>query len=154
MLRHHAYRCEVIARNLTGTREVILAAYRAITPRLAARWARTTARRYAELLAPAPTAPYLDRAPLIEAGPGSPRPDVALHRWADSPEQYEAALRTLAEGRAYVIAVDDYDAWYELRVDPVPVHRPFPPPAPIRCARASAGVGRHRRPHRGRHTVP
>ncbi|SDL43624.1 hypothetical protein [Streptomyces indicus] len=146
----HTYRCEAVAHDLTGNREVILDTYRAATPRLAARWARQAARRYACLLAPAPTAPYLRSAPLVEAEPDGPRPDAALHAWADSAEQYEHALHTLAAGRAYAITATDYDARYALCVYPLPVRRPSPTPPPARSARARpyAGVGRHRKPGR------
>jgi len=146
--RRYAYRCELLARSLDGTYETILATYRATTPRLAARWARETVSRYAELLAPAPPAPYLGSAPLIEAPPEGPRPDVRLHAWADSRERYEGVMRTLAEGCPYAFTVTDYGARYELRLDPLPVRRP--PQAP-ELTRPSASQGRHRRPRAHRH---
>ncbi|MEU3124168.1 hypothetical protein ABZ696_28360 [Streptomyces albidoflavus] len=68
MPRRYAYRCELLARSLDGTYEAILATYRAPTPRLAARWARDTVGRYAELLAPAPAAP-LPRRRTPDRGP-------------------------------------------------------------------------------------
>ncbi|MFF1756111.1 hypothetical protein [Streptomyces sp. NPDC058266] len=146
MARRYAYRCELLALSLDGTYEAILATYRAITPRLAARWARTTASRYAELLAPAPTAPYLGGAPLIEAPAEGPRPDVKLHAWADSDERYEGVLHTLAEGHPYAFTVTDYGARYELRLDPLPVRRAPHVPAFAARTRPSADRGRHRRP--------
>jgi hypothetical protein len=144
--RRHAYRCELLARSLDGTYEAILATYRAATPRLAARWARTKARRYAGLLAPTPTAPYLAGAPLVEIEPGTPRPDVKLQAWADSPELYEGVLHTLAAGRAYVLTATDYGARYELRLDPLPIRRAPQAPVFTTHTRPSTGKGRHRRP--------
>ncbi|WP_329151179.1 hypothetical protein OIU91_28265 [Streptomyces sp. NBC_01456] len=146
MARRYAYRCELIARNLDGTYEATLTTYRATTPRLAARWARMTAGRYAELLAPAPTASYLAGVPLVEIEPGNPRPDVRLQAWADSTELYEDVLSTLAEGRAYAFTVTDYGARYELRLDPLPIRRAPEMPAFTIHTRPSTGRGRHRRP--------
>ncbi|WP_019548951.1 hypothetical protein [Streptomyces sulphureus] len=100
MTRRFAYRCEAIAQDLTDSYEVVLATHRAMTPRLAARWARHTARRYAGLLAPAPTTGYLLRAPLVETAPDAPRPDVVLLGWADSIELYAHAAGVL-ERMAY-----------------------------------------------------
>ncbi|MFI7009952.1 hypothetical protein [Streptomyces sp. NPDC050145] len=146
MPRRYAYRCELLARSLDGRYEAILATYRAPTPRLAARWARATAGRYAELLAPAPTADYLEGAPLIEFPPDGPRPDATLHAWADSRDRYEGVLRTLAADHPYVLTVTDYGARYELRVDPLPVRRPPQTPALTARTRPSTDRGRHRRP--------
>ncbi|MGW5234520.1 hypothetical protein ACWEQU_20055 [Streptomyces nodosus] len=143
MPRRYAYRCELLARSLDGAYEAILATYRAPTPRLAARWARDMAGRYAELLAPAPAAPYLGGAPLIEAPPEGPRPDAELHAWADSDERYDGVLRTLAADHTYAFTVTDYGARYEPRLDPLPVRRP---PQTPEFTRPVAGRGRHRRP--------
>ncbi|MFZ3595917.1 hypothetical protein [Streptomyces sp. BH104] len=148
MSRRYAYRCELLARSLDGTYEAILATYRAATPRLAGRWARTTAGRYAGLLAPAPAEPYLGRAPLVESPPEGPRPDVKLRMWADSAERYEGVLRTLADGHPYAFTVTDYGARYELRLDPLPVQRA---PQTPEFTRPSANKGRHRRPRTPRH---
>lgn len=146
MARRHAYRCELMAQSLDGTYEAILATYRAATPRLAARWARDKARRYAGLLAPTPTAPYLAGVPLVEFEPGTPRPDVKLQAWADSAELYEGVLHTLDAGRAYVFAATDYGARYELRLDPLPIRRAPQAPVFTPHTHPSTGTGRHRRP--------
>lgn len=153
MHRRYAYRCELLARSLDGTYEAILATYRAPTPRLAARWARDTAGRYAELLAPAPAADHLGGAPLIEAPPGGPRPDVTLHAWADSDERYEGVLRTLAADHPYAFTVTDYGARYSLRVCPLPARRPAPSPALIGGSQSLAPAGPPR-PRPGRVSRP
>ncbi|MFB8774997.1 hypothetical protein [Streptomyces broussonetiae] len=47
-----AFRCEAAAYDLSGSREVLLATYRGRSPRLAARWLRGSAHRFARLLSP------------------------------------------------------------------------------------------------------
>ncbi|MGW0879034.1 hypothetical protein [Streptomyces sp. NPDC002671] len=150
-----AFRCEAIAHDLSGSREVLLATYRGRSARLAARWLRAEAHHLARLLSPDPGAPFLRDAPLTTAGPDVPHPGAELRAWADSDHAYEHALRSLATGRAFVFTVTDYDARYSLRVYPLPTRRQAPPQAPVpaRCPPHSpAGTGRHRRP-RGRRTT-
>ncbi|MFD7106077.1 hypothetical protein [Streptomyces celluloflavus] len=153
--RHRvAYRCEATARNLSGHREVLLATYRAATPRLAARWLRAEAQRLARLLAPEPSAPCLRGAPLVPTAAHAPRPDYYLLVWAGDDNQYDHALRILCAGNAYVLAVTDYDARYSVRVYPLPVQRAPQTPAPAGCFPcAPAGAGRHPTRRRGRHAV-
>ena len=153
-LRHAAvaFRCEVTAYDLSGSREVVLAYYRAASPRLAARWMRAEACRLARLLAPEPSAPYLESVLLVAAGPDCPRPDDDLLAWASSYERYEHALRVLASGNTYLLNVTDYDARYSVRAYALPTrNRPLQPPAPAgRRLHAPAGAGRHRKPRRWR----
>ncbi|AKY02199.1 hypothetical protein AVV13_gp50 [Streptomyces phage SF1] len=151
MPTRHAYRCEVVAEGLADNgREITLATYRAVTPRLAARWARSTARRYARLLSPGPAEPYLGGARVTDFGRGCPRPDDDLRAWSDSAERYDDILRALASGHPFQLVVTDYDARYALCVYPLPVRNPAPPPVPARSARSRpyAGAGRHRKPRR------
>lgn len=147
-----AFWCEAIARDLSGCREVLLATYRGHSPRLAARWLRASARRYAWLLSPDFGALGLRDAPLVLARSEIPRPDVELRAWADSDRAYEQALRALAAGRVFVFTVTDYDARYCLRVYPLPTRRPRLPQHSALAGglpRSSVRAGRHRRP-RGR----
>ncbi|WP_432160791.1 hypothetical protein [Streptomyces sp. NRRL F-5630] len=150
MPTRHAYRCELVAKGLADHREITLAIYRAPTPRLAARWARSTARRYARLLDPVPAEPYLGGAPVAEFGRGCPRPHDDLRTWSESAERYDDTLRALSAGLPFQFVVTDYDARYALCVYPLPVRSPAPPPVPARSARARpyAGAGRHRKPRR------
>ncbi|UUN29415.1 hypothetical protein [Streptomyces sp. FIT100] len=153
-LRHAAvaFRCEVTAYDLSGSREVILAYYRAASPRLAARWMRAEAQRLARLLAPEPNTPHLESVLLVAAGPDCPRPDDDLLAWASSDERYEHALRVLASGHTYLLNVTDYDARYSVRTYALPTRsRPLQSPAPAGCSPyAPAGAGRHRKPRRWR----
>ncbi|WP_229899599.1 hypothetical protein [Streptomyces capoamus] len=128
---------------MSGSREVILAYYRASSPRLAARWMRAEAQRLARLLAPAPTAPHFRSVLLVATGPTCPRPDDELLAWAGSDERYEHALRTLQAGKDYLLSVADYDAQYAVRVYVLPTQSPAPAG---RRTHAPAGTGRHRKP--------
>ncbi|WP_432036985.1 hypothetical protein [Streptomyces cucumeris] len=154
-LRHTAvaFRCEVTAHDLSGSREVILAYYRAASPRLAARWMRAEAQRLARLLAPEPTAPHLQSVLLVAAGPDCPQPADDLLAWASSDERYEHALRVLAAGNTYLLNVTDRDAQYSVRACALPTRRSPRSPAPAPAGRrphAPAGAGRHRKPRRWR----
>lgn len=147
-----AFRCEATAHDLSGSREVLLAIYWGRSPRLAARWLRASAHRFARLLSPDVGALSLRGAPLLLAGPEVPRPDVELRAWADSDAAYEQALRALAGGRVFVFTVTDYDARYCLRVYPLPTRRPRLRQHPALAGgipHPSVRAGRHRRP-RGR----
>lgn len=147
-----AFRCEATAHDLSGSREVLLATYRGRSPRLAARWLRASAHRFARLLSPDGGALGLNDAPLVLAGSEVPRPDVELRAWAECDRAYEQALRALATGRAFVFTVADYDARYSFRVYPLPTRRPRLPQHPALAGELphpSVRAGRHRRP-RGR----
>ncbi|MCO8308510.1 hypothetical protein [Streptomyces sp. RKCA744] len=146
------FRCEATAHHLSGSREVILACYRAASPRLAARWMRAEARHRARPLAPEPGAPHLESVLLIAAGPDCPRPDDGLLAWAGSDERYGHALRVLGSGNTYLLNVTGYDARYSVRAYALPTrNRLLQPPAPAgRRRHAQAGAGRHRTPRRWR----
>ncbi|WP_240509899.1 hypothetical protein [Streptomyces malaysiense] len=124
-----AFRCEATARDLGGSREVLLATYRGRSPRLAARWLRTEALHLSRLLSPDPGAMFLGDAPLTVAGPEAPRPDAELRAWAGGDQAYEYALRALAAGHAFMFAVTDHDARYSLQVYPLLARHPAPPGA-------------------------
>lgn len=142
-----AFHCVSTAHDLSGAREVILATYRAPTPRLAARWMQVEAQRLARLLDPRPGALYFGWAPLVPTGPTCPHPHAYLHAWAQEPGQYEQALLTLAAAEPYRISVTDYDARYNLLAAPL-LMPPKPPqsPAPAGCQPVPpARAGRRRR---------
>ncbi|WP_190086589.1 hypothetical protein [Streptomyces longisporoflavus] len=147
-----AFRCEVTARGLAGSREVIVAHYRAASPRLAARWIRAQAQHLAGLLAPEATTPYLPPATIAPAGPTCPRPDEDLRMWASNSEWYEHAIRVLSSGNSYLLNVTDYDARYSVRAYALPTsNRPLKTAVPAGCpAHAPAGTGRHRKRRRWR----
>lgn len=153
-LRHAAvaFRCEVTAYDLSGSREVTLAHYRAASPRLAARWMRAEAQRLARLLAPVPTTPHFRSSLLVAAGPTCPRPDDDLLAWARSDEQYEHALRVLGSGNTYLLNVTDYDARYSVRAYALPNRGGSLQPSASagRCLHVPTGAGRHRKPRRWR----
>ncbi|MFJ9869044.1 hypothetical protein [Streptomyces sp. NPDC101165] len=140
--------------DLTGSREVILAYYRATSPRLAARWMRAEAQRLARLLTPEPAAPYLGSFLLVATGPTCPRPDADLLAWASNDERYEHTLRVLSAGNTYLLNVTDYDARYSVRAYALPTRsRASQNPASAgRRPYAPAEAGRHRKPRRWRFT--
>ncbi|GAA1666560.1 hypothetical protein GCM10009680_02650 [Streptomyces yatensis] len=141
-----AFHCAATAHDLSGAREVVLATYRAPTPRLAVRWMQAEALRLARLLDPHPGEPYLGRAPVVPTGPMCPRPHAYLYAWAREPGRYEQALFTLAAAESYRVSVADYDARYNLLAAPLLIP-PMPPPphSPAGCQPSSARAGRRRR---------
>ncbi|WP_411144723.1 hypothetical protein [Streptomyces sp. x-80] len=139
-----AYRCETTATALDSTREVVLATYRASTPRLAVRWLWSQAEHLADLLDPNPAA--LQDAPLLLVAAAAPHPGDDLRAWARDTTEYERSLRALAAGDAFLLAVTDYDARYSITAHPLPMGHPSQNPAPVGCHSPSpAGAGRHRR---------
>ncbi|GAA3237400.1 hypothetical protein GCM10010493_06160 [Streptomyces lavendulae subsp. grasserius] len=139
-----AYRCEAVATDLQGSREVLLATYRATTPRLAARWVRAEALRLVRLLCPQPESPSLRNAPLVVVGDAAPRPDLALLGWTANDAEYERTISALGAGDCFLLGVNDYDARYTLNVYPLPTRNPIPT-APPTSALTRAAMGRHRR---------
>ncbi|WP_411146423.1 hypothetical protein [Streptomyces sp. x-80] len=143
-----AFRCETTATALgRGARSVILATYRAGTPRLAARWLWSQAEHLADLLDPTPAAPQIQDAPLLLVAAAAPHPAGDLRAWARDATEYERSLRALAAGDAFLLSVIDYDARYSITAYPLPADRRSPQtPAPAGCQSPSpAGAGRHRR---------
>ncbi|MFD7102873.1 hypothetical protein [Streptomyces celluloflavus] len=142
-----AYRCETTATALFSTREILLAAYRATTPRLAARWLRAEADRLAGLLDPDPTTPALRNAPLFRTTSAVPRPADGLRAWARDADAYARTQCALAAGDAFLLTVTDYDARYAITASPLPTSHPIQKnPAPAGChSPPLAGAGRHRR---------
>ncbi|CAM3943105.1 hypothetical protein ACH4LN_28250 [Streptomyces albus] len=123
-----AFRCEAVASDLRGSREVVLGAYCGRSPRLAARWLNARARKLAHLLDPAPESAHLRDAPLV-AVQHAPCPQAELRAWAESHRAYEQVMAALAQGRPFLLTVRDYDAEYALRVHPTPGRRPSQVPA-------------------------
>jgi hypothetical protein len=147
----HAFRCEVIAQDLTGSREVMLAHYRAASPRLAARWMRAEAQRLARLLAPDPSAPHWQAAPLVTTNLPCLRPDNSLHAWANNGERYDYVLWALGSGNTYLLNVTDHDARYSVRAYALPASRPLRPHGPAGCRlHVPVAERRHRKPRRWR----
>jgi len=122
---------------LDGKRTVVLAAYNARSPRLAARWMQGQADRLARRLDPDPFAPWLYAAPLVLTGDTSAA-DV-LRTWVREPTKYADVIHKLAARVPYQLTATDSDARYSLIAAPVPIRRvpPFPPPA--QCFPSSVG---------------
>ncbi|MFD7407777.1 hypothetical protein ACFV7R_35120 [Streptomyces sp. NPDC059866] len=134
------YRCEAVAIPLDNPRrEIILGAYNARSPRLAARWLRQEAQCLARRLDADPRAPWLYAAPLILGG--DMRPADFLRAWAGDANRYANAIAKLAARVPYQLTVTDHDARYALIVAPALIRRApqFPPPAG--CFPSPAGGG-------------
>ncbi|MCZ2524639.1 hypothetical protein [Streptomyces sp. HB2AG] len=131
VLGRDGYWCECAAVPLGPCRAVLLAGYRARSPRLALRWMRVQARRLAARLAPEPGAPWLRGAPLHAAparGPGSspsPDPVSVLRTWQEDGDEQARALDEVSAGGLYLLPVPDDDVLYTLSARPLLPVRPF-----------------------------
>ncbi|MFI8162592.1 hypothetical protein ACIF6I_25620 [Streptomyces microflavus] len=116
-----------------AARSVRLGRITAPTRRLALRWLRRQARRFADALDPDPYAPWVPGRALhpVTGGPGlgggarhpltGARPDAPaeLRAWADSFREHDYALLRLADGLPYEFVARDALAWYGLVVRPL-----------------------------------
>jgi len=116
-----------------AARSVRLGGITAPTRRLALRWLRRQARRFADALDPDPYAPWVPAhalhpvtgAPDLMGGARHPttaaRPDAPaeLRAWADSFREHDYALLRLADGLPYEFVARDALAWYGLVVRPL-----------------------------------
>ncbi|MEV7296623.1 hypothetical protein AB0N79_34130 [Streptomyces microflavus] len=116
-----------------AARSVRLGRITAPTRRLALRWLRRQARRFADALDPDPYAPWVPGRALhpVSGGPGlvggarhpltGARPDAPaeLRAWADSFREHDYALLRLADGLPYEFVARDALAWYGLVVRPL-----------------------------------
>ncbi|MFF7252822.1 hypothetical protein [Streptomyces microflavus] len=114
-----------------AARSVRLGCITAPTRRLALRWLRRQARRFADALDPDPYASWVPGRALhlVSGGPGlvggapptgGARPDAPaeLRAWADSFREHDYALLRLADGLPYEFVARDALAWYGLVVRP------------------------------------
>lgn len=122
-----------------AARSVRLGCITAPTRRLALRWLRRQARRFADALDPDPYACWVPGRALhpVTGGPGlvggapptgggrhplaGARPDAPaeLRAWADSFREHDYALLRLADGLPYEFVARDALAWYGLVVRPL-----------------------------------
>ncbi|MET8376118.1 hypothetical protein ACFYR2_14135 [Streptomyces microflavus] len=123
-----------------AARSVRLGCITAPTRRLALRWLRRQARRFADALDPDPYASWVPGRALhpVTGGPGlvgdarppmagarhpmaGARPDAPaeLRAWADSFREHDYALLRLADGLPYEFVARDALAWYGLVVRPL-----------------------------------
>ncbi|WP_346428912.1 hypothetical protein [Streptomyces sp. WAC 01529] len=125
------------------TRAVCLGGSFAVTRRLALRWLRAQALRFADALDPSPCAEWLPPGALQPVTQRAPDAPADLRGWARDAERQGDALRQLAAGCAYEFRTRDDDCWYVLTARPVAAPSPpFPreegtPQAPVRLLRLS-----------------
>ncbi|MFF2535640.1 hypothetical protein [Streptomyces cyaneofuscatus] len=103
-----------------AARSVRLGGVTAPTRRLALRWLRRQARRFADALDPDPYAPWVPAGALhlVTRAPQHDAP-AELRAWAGSLREHDYALLRLADGLPYEFVARDALAWYGLVVRPV-----------------------------------
>lgn len=108
-----------------AARSVRLGGILAPTRRLALRWLRRQARRFADALDPDPYDPWVP-ARALHPVPVGGRYDAPaeLRSWASSFREHDYALGRLAEGLPYEFVARDTASWYGLVMRPL-----FPSPA-------------------------
>ncbi|MFD3974846.1 hypothetical protein [Streptomyces cyaneofuscatus] len=101
-------------------RSVRLGGTVAPTRRLALRWLRRQARRFADALDPDPYTPWIPACALHPVSSGGPHDAPAeLRAWAGSFREQDYALLRLADGLPYEFVARDALTWYGLVVRPV-----------------------------------
>ncbi|WP_103532574.1 hypothetical protein [Streptomyces sp. SM11] len=118
-----------------AARSVRLGGIIAPTRRLALRWLRRQARRFADALDPDPYTPWVPARALYPVAEGGRRDASAEPRsWANSFREHDYALGRLADGLPYEFVARDAAAWYGLVMRPlIPACTPTPaPPTPHR----------------------
>ncbi|MEU3052631.1 hypothetical protein [Streptomyces griseus] len=90
------------------------------TRRLALRWLRRQARRFADALDPHPYAPWVPGRALYPVGAAGRRDAPAeLRSWVTSFREHDYALGRLADGLPYEFVARDAAAWYGLVMRPL-----------------------------------
>ncbi|MBW1595711.1 hypothetical protein [Streptomyces sp. JJ38] len=98
---------------------VPLGSHLAPTRRLALRWLRQRARRFADALDPDPSTPWIPPLALQCVTHADQDAPTELRAWAEDVHVQESALRRLADGRPYAFVVHDDACWYHLTVRPL-----------------------------------
>ncbi|MGW7092443.1 hypothetical protein [Streptomyces sp. NPDC054874] len=106
-----------------AARSVRLGGILAPTRRLALRWLRRQAQRFADALDPDPYAPWAPARALYPVPGGRRDAPAELRSWADSLREHDYALGRLADGLPYEFVARDAASWYGL------VMRPLSPPS-------------------------
>ncbi|WP_274032160.1 hypothetical protein [Streptomyces sp. MMBL 11-1] len=118
-----------------AARSVRLGGFLAPTRRLALRWLRRQARRFADALDPDPYVSWVAAGALYPVAVGGRRDAPAeLRSWADSFGEHEYALGRLAEGLPYEFVARDAVAWYGL------VMRPLAPAARTPASASASSI--------------
>ncbi|WP_103508410.1 hypothetical protein [Streptomyces sp. SM13] len=100
------------------------------TRRLALRWLRRQARRFADALDPDPYAPWVPGRALYPVGAAGRRDAPAeLRSWVTSFREHDYALGRLADGLPYEFVARDATAWYGLVMRPLAAAARTPSPS-------------------------
>ncbi|MFJ9886242.1 hypothetical protein ACIQRW_10300 [Streptomyces sp. NPDC091287] len=112
-----------------AARSVRLGGILAPTRRLALRWLRRQAQRFADALDPDPYAPWAPARALYPVPAGGRRDAPAeLRSWANSFREHDYALTRLADGLPYEFVARDAGSWYGLVMRPLAVASRTSPP--------------------------
>ncbi|MFI7286681.1 hypothetical protein ACIBRY_08500 [Streptomyces anulatus] len=112
-----------------AARSVRLGGIIAPTRRLALRWLRRQAQRFADALDPDPYAPWVPARALYPVHAGSRRDAPAeLRSWTNSFREHDYALARLADGLPYEFVARDAASWYGLVMRPLAVAARTPSP--------------------------
>ncbi|MFD5200906.1 hypothetical protein ACFWM7_12310 [Streptomyces sp. NPDC058375] len=103
-----------------ATRSVRLGGVLVPTRRLALRWLRRQARRFADALDPDPYTPWVPSRALYPVGAAGLRDAPAeLRFWVTSFREHDYALERLADGLPYEFVARDAASWYGLVMRPL-----------------------------------
>ncbi|MFD9872283.1 hypothetical protein ACFXI8_00500 [Streptomyces niveus] len=91
--------------------------------RLALRWLRGQALRFADALDPDPHAEWIPPRVLQRVGHTDRDPAGELRAWANSISDQDTALQRLADGLPYQLVAHDDACWYRLDVRPLALPR-------------------------------
>ncbi|MFH9473355.1 hypothetical protein ACH4L7_05845 [Streptomyces anulatus] len=112
-----------------ASRSVRLGGVLVPTRRLALRWLRRQARRFADALDPDPHAPWVPGGALYPVGVAGLRDAPAeLRYWATSFREHDYALTRLADGLPYEFVARDTVSWYGLVMRPLSPSSASPTP--------------------------
>ncbi|MER7548994.1 hypothetical protein G3I43_06460 [Streptomyces anulatus] len=115
-----------------AARSVRLGGILAPTRRLALRWLRRQAQRFADALDPDPYDPWVPGGALYPVGEAGLRDAPAeLRSWVTSFREHDYALGRLADGLPYEFVARDATSWYGLVMRPLAVTARTPP-TPLR----------------------
>ncbi|WP_406241558.1 hypothetical protein [Streptomyces anulatus] len=113
-----------------AARSVRLGGTLAPTRRLALRWLRRQARRFADALDPDPYTAWVPGGALYPVGAAGLRDAPAeLRSWATSFREHDYALGRLADGLPYEFVARDATSWYGLVVRPLATAARTPSPS-------------------------